>query len=651
MRGLVLLAALLSTSVVLAVGEFAWQPVDSFDSLAAWWTGDPHTDMNQAEVGVRLETARVREGKGALAFMVRVDWTPKPDEKYPKGWPMISRSLDPPQDWSSYDQARLWVYADTQVRLPSPRALGIGFAHGDKGVEDWTFPQNLRPGQWTEVIIPLDRRQRWDDVSGVSFYVAEGWYQDGDRLAFLLDDLRLARRLQPVLGQVSVSPGSGSRGRRVAVEATVAGPWRGLRLELKVTTLAGQPEVRWSSALEGHALSRQYALPELHGTSHQVTVQLQNQTGQTLDTRRQYLRLPPAGKRSYLNLITFYTPELSQLDLQKLTILRESAYQGVAVPMDSGYSTAPLLADELVEKQGLAAKAAAGIDIWPWVFLNRMIGRPPDAKAHPSSQAADLAAFQKIKILDLDDAAGQRTAYLQSFRQAVRLARRLGSPGVVVDLEAYNNYQVYDSGYVAQKRGEALSQVLAACEQLGADMGRICEEEYPACVLWSLFSHLVHAGAAADYPGPVYQTPGHITLGFLKYCRDRKLPALYLCGGEDSPGYYNADVTALQQRIAARYAALAPRLEEFPANYALAGTISPYHDYRVLTSWLQTAAGADPQLKTLEDFGPLLRTLCEQYDWNWVYAASAGQANPYSPDLNRRYSEVLRQAQTTAAGP
>lgn len=651
MRGLVLLTALLCTSVVLAAGEFAWQPVDSFESLAAWWKGDPNTDMDQAEVGVRLETALVHEGQAALAFMVRVDWTPKPGEKYPQGWPMISRKLDPPQDWSAYDQARLWVYADTAARLPSPRALGLGFAHGDKGVEDWTFPQHLLPGRWTEVIIPLDRRQRWDDVSGISCYVAEGWYRDGDRLTFLLDDLRLARRLQPALGEVSVAPGFGSRGRRVAVSATVEGPWQGLRLNLKVATLAGQPEVSWSSALEGPALSRQYALPGLQDSSHRVTVQLQNPAGQTVDAREQYLRLPLAGKRSYLNLITFYTPELSALEAPKLAALRASAYQGVAVPLASGYSTAPLAADDLVAQQAQAAKAAAGIDIWPWVFLNRMIGRPPDAKVHPSTQAADLVEFQKINILDLDDKAGARTAYLRSFRQAVRLARQLNSPGVVVDLEAYNNYQVYDGGYVAARRGETLGQVLTACEQLGTDMGKICEEEYPACVLWSLFSRLVQSGRAPDYPDLVYQTPGHITLGFLKYCRARKLPAVYLCGGEDSPGYYNANDEALRQRIATRYAALAPMLEQFPANFALAGTISPYHDYRALTSWLQTAAGPDPQLKTLADFQPLLRTLCEQYDWNWVYAASAGKADPYHRDLGPRYSEVLRQAQTAAAGP
>jgi hypothetical protein len=75
---------------------------------APWLKGDPQTDMTQAEVGVRPETQIVHEGRQALAFMVRVDWTEKPGEKYPKG-----------------------------------RVIGFGAFPADKSNEDWEFPQGL----------------------------------------------------------------------------------------------------------------------------------------------------------------------------------------------------------------------------------------------------------------------------------------------------------------------------------------------------------------------------------------------------------------------------------------------------------------------------------------------------------------------------
>lgn len=72
-------------------------------------------------------------GRRALAFMVRVDWTPKPGERHPKGWPMISRKFQPPQDWSALDQVRFRLHMKTDAAVPHGRVLGVGFAHGGAG--------------------------------------------------------------------------------------------------------------------------------------------------------------------------------------------------------------------------------------------------------------------------------------------------------------------------------------------------------------------------------------------------------------------------------------------------------------------------------------------------------------------------------------
>jgi len=179
---------------------------------------------------------------------------------------------------------------------------------------------------------------------------------------------------------------------------------------------------------------------------------------------------------------------------------------------------------------------------------------------------------------------------------------------------------------------------------------RICEEEYPECILWSLFSRLERPTRLPGVTGPVYTTPGHMTLGFLKYAKQHKVPCKFLCGGETTPGYYNPNVERLKQRIADRDAAMADAMARFPDHFYLAGTISPYHDHTVLTDWILRNAGDDPELKTIEDFQPMFRTLFDAYDWVWIYASSAARTQPYNPDNNARYSAVLKAALNESAG-
>jgi hypothetical protein len=191
--------------------------------------------------------------------------------------------------------------------------------------------------------------------------------------------------------------------------------------------------------------------------------------------------------------------------------------------------------------------------------------------------------------------------------------------------------------------------VIAKCESIGADLARICEEEYPQCIVWSLFSHLTRSVRLAGFDGPVYPTTGHITLGFLKYAKEHHVPCEYLCGGETEVGYYNRNVDALKGRIARRDVTMAEFLSTYPDHFRLAGTISPYHDHTILTDWIKRAAGDDPELKTIQDFGPMFRTLFDAYDWVWIYASSAASTQPYNPERNREYSDVLRAAVDQAA--
>jgi len=649
-RWITVASAALIAGVAFAAPDTETVVLDDFEDTSAWIKGDPTTDMEQREVGYAPSTRFVKQGKQSLAFMVRVDWSEKPGEQYPKGWPMISRVFEQPQDWSRYDRLQLWVYPETEAMLPTPKALrcGIGTPEGKPG--EWHNIVLIK-NEWNAVRIPLTEERDWTKVTGVWFYVAEGWYQDKDRINFHLDDMRLARLLRPRLLDCAVTARTHRRGQAGEVFVAMEGPAEGTHLCAQVSQ-DGKTVANWRTAITNKRGSYTVPLADVSAGQHAMQLQVIGPDGEVADEREAPLRVMQPRKRSYLNLITFYTGHLKDATPEKFAVINDTPYAGVAVALVGGYDAGPVPEYASYADQMAMLKQTCRYHIWPWVFSNRIVGRSDEGATHQSVKGPGPEYFRKIKCLDLDDEAGALSDMLKTWRHAVRMAKELGSPGIVIDLEAYNNYRTYGVQYVARERGETMGQVARAAEAIGEALGKIVQEEYPECIVWSLFSHLKPVGlAASDYEGSIYPVPGHMTLGFLRYCKENQVPAKYLCGGEVEVGYYNANVEALKKRIRARDAARAEILGRFPKHFFLAGTISPYHDYKILTDWIQRSAGDDPELKTIEDFGPMFETLFDAYDWVWIYASSAGKTQPYAPKNAQAYGKVLEAALAASESP
>ena len=633
-----------------AADEYTHRPLDDFEDLSVWIKGDPTTDLTQREVALSPNTQYVKQGKQSFAFLIRVDWSEQPGVKYAKGWPMISRAFDPPQDWSGCDRLEFWLYTETKASLPEP-ALKCGFTRGTQKPEEWYPVFGIVPNQWQQHSILLDPAQDWKEITGLSFYIAEAWYHDGDRVNFYFDDMTLATRKEPRVGAAGACARVHPRGTQADVTVSLEGQPQGWRVAGEVQDLKGKRQKAFEHALERKRASFTVDLAGVPAGSHYLQLDVVNAAGKRVDRQRRFFRSLEKGKPSYLSLITFYTPHLAKQTPEGLQVLNDSAYAGVAIPLLGGYNTEPVPTFDALKPQIELVRENLKIDPWPWVFSNRIIGKPPDSQSHPSTAGSRPEYFARIKTLDLDNAAGARKDMMDEWRLAVRIAKAWRSPGIVIDLEAYNDYRAYEVKYVAEQRGETPAQVIAACEQIGADLAKIIEEEYPQCLVWSLFSRVDKDVQVRlpGYEGPVYPTPGHITLGFLKYCKAHKVPAKYLCGGETTVGYYNRNVAALKEKIRRRDEGLAGIFEQYPDHFFLAGTISPYHDHQILTDWIKKAAGDDPELKTIADFEPMFRTLFDAYDWVWIYASSAGKTEPYKPENGTMYSAALRRALEAAS--
>ncbi|MBT4820790.1 MAG: hypothetical protein HON70_34095, partial [Lentisphaerae bacterium] len=390
--------------------------------------------------------------------------------------------------------------------------------------------------------------------------------------------------------------------------------------------------------------------PRMPPGGHTARAELLGADGMILDTTEQYFRSLKSRKRSYLKLITFYTKPILECKADVLKVLNSSAYAGVAIPMRGSYETDAAPVFHAYEVQMKMIRNTLTIDPWPWVSINRMIGAPKDGGGHAHKHARNVERFTAIRGLDLGNETGARADFLTCWSHAVRLAREWASPGVMIDLEAYNNYRSYSVAYVADQRGESIETVVSHCEALGAEMADIVSKIYPKCMIWSLFSRLELTTTHPGVKTPVFTIPSYITLGILKRAKQQGIDLKYLCGGETTPGYCNRDTDALKAKIAKRDRDVAQALAQFPDHFFLAGTISPFHDYSIAKSFIEKGY-ADSPIRSLDDFEPMFRTLVDAYDWVWIYASSAARTLPYDPKNSHAYGRVLKSAvDASAAG-
>jgi hypothetical protein len=118
----------------------------------------------------------------------------------------------------------------------------------------------------------------------------------------------------------------------------------------------------------------------------------------------------------------------SQMDARKLAQFDRSPYDGLAVSFQDAYDTSPVLSVPSMEARIADWKKSTTKDIWPWVYVNRMIGGK-DAEAN---EYAKVPYFQRIQGLDLDDNAVAQMDFLRNWRNALRVAKDTGVAGIVL---------------------------------------------------------------------------------------------------------------------------------------------------------------------------------------------------------------------------
>lgn len=375
-------------------------------------------------------------------------------------------------------------------------------------------------------------------------------------------------------------------------------------------------------------------MPRIGYGRFNALIELIDARGRIVDYKEQCFAVLQDGKKTYLNMVSFYVPPIGTKGeklLNLLPSLNDSPYAGVAIPFLSYHGKGSVPSYETLHPLLKKVRHSLQIDPWPWIFLNRMVGtRKGDSR---------------VEGFDLDDDAGARTDMLAVWRMAVRAAQEWNSPGIVLDTEFYSNRNMYNPELVAEARGTSVEQTVRECELLGEELAKIIAEEYPQCIVWSLFSMLNKTYIIKDTGKELLTVPGYITLGMLKYARLMDIPMKFLCGGETPLGYISKDTEDLLRKITVRDNMMGEILRDYPEHFFLAGTIAPFHKYQDTTGWIKKRyRDKGNSYNTIKDFDPMFDVLFNAYDWVWIYAATHAKMEPFNNDVNQRYYKVIRNS-------
>lgn len=344
----------------------------------------------------------------------------------------------------------------------------------------------------------------------------------------------------------------------------------------------------------------------------------------------------------YLLLVN--TAIASSMTEDKFRQFDKSPYDGLAVAFLHAYDTSAPPTVASMDQQMATWKKFTTKDIWPWVYLNRMIGANLAEKNHYS----DVAYFRRIVGADLDDKYGAQSEFLQIWQNSLVAAKDAGVPGIVCDLEFYNYYKAYDISEMANKLGKTPAETTDSLKKIGVKMADSASEAYPHSTIWLLFTGLTHPGYKKLDGVPYYPSPTYVAIGLLDEITKKHLPLTVLTGGEGSIGYCHESLQQFHQAIQQRQSDLAEDLQKYSGVLKLAGTLALWSDRASKKDWLNQGSCQSSDADTIEDLEPYIELLLKTYRYNWLYGTSEGNYLAFSSASATRFDAVIAKAKSNA---
>lgn len=347
----------------------------------------------------------------------------------------------------------------------------------------------------------------------------------------------------------------------------------------------------------------------------------------------------PGLGEHYLMLVN--TAIAWQMDARKFAQFEHSPYNAVAVSFSDAYDTLPAPSVAAMQAQLASWKKSTTKTVWPWVYLNRMVG----ANRAEGNPLTNVPYFERFQGLDLDGKSGAQNDFLENWKNALRLAKSEGVPGIVCDVEFYNNYQANDLSALAQMTSMPRPKALDALRLLGARMADAAAAEYPEATLWFLFTGFTRPDYRIIDVQPYYLASTYIVEGLLDEIARRHLRLHVVSGGEVGLGYCHASLDDLRQAIEKRAKVFAPLLEKYNGILELAGTMTLWSDRSAKKRWVAQDACGKSSAGTVEELIPYMETLFRAYRYNWIYASPNGGYLAFDSTSAPRFDVAIARAQ------
>jgi hypothetical protein len=335
--------------------------------------------------------------------------------------------------------------------------------------------------------------------------------------------------------------------------------------------------------------------------------------------------------------VSFASGGLNNFDLAKINMINSSPYYGVAVPLINAYNTRKYTYNDFLSIVK-RIKSNSQKDIWPWVFLNRIVAT--EEKGIIRSPLSKVKYFQNIKGMDLYNKSGALDDFYNIWRIALRVAKETGSPGIFIDPEPYNNFALYVFSNLVKYVGKPEQEVKEGLEKVGVNLVNIANEEYPDATLWFTFTGLSSIVRIRKYD---YNIAKYILLGMLSRAKETNSNLKIVAGGEISLEYCPASLCDLKFKINRRGKAYAPIIAAHP-NLALGGCIAPWRDYLQKTGWMTGGPCGRSNIRNIQEFVPLIVHLLKTYNYVWIYAAGVAPYNPYGSRDASLYNKAILDA-------
>ncbi len=339
-----------------------------------------------------------------------------------------------------------------------------------------------------------------------------------------------------------------------------------------------------------------------------------------------------AGRQDcpYLLVISWYSAtSLDQITKEWLEKVNSSPFDGIGAMLNLGRRAAQAPDDDKYLDRIKKLSRYTKKDIWPWIFLNRIIGGAglTKRKVHLLMTDNEQAHFSSIKGMDLYDEQGALTAFKGLFRQALKVARAFGSPGIIIDHEAYNNPNSKRINYLQKVQGKTGTEITGRLEQIGRELAIMVNDEYPEATLWFL---AIEPNSAC----------GCIVHGILEEATRSKMKLKVVEGGERTVGYVHKTLPELENAMSRQRETLDQWRKQYPDKLILAGTTALIDDPENLGPRFKRRYEGS-RIKSVEDMAPFLKVLFTNYRYIWIYAARQAHYDPFDATASKKYNQVI----------